>query len=125
VLDKTVHILYLKWICKNETYSCYGSNHGNGKPTTQKGLDGKERGLKKHLQLLGKQLKKAIRQQDEDRKTPFSFLERAARKEVRRIEEIDEEELGLGNLETEGLEIITAIEGNTVNKYLNKTRYKK
>jgi hypothetical protein len=32
------------------TYSCYGSNHGNGKPMTQKGLDGKGRGLKEHLQ---------------------------------------------------------------------------
>jgi hypothetical protein len=42
-------------------------------------------------------------------KKPFSFLERAARKEVRRIERKDEAELG--NLETEGLEIITAIEG--------------
>jgi hypothetical protein len=37
-------------ICKNDTYSCYGSNHGNGKPRTQKGLNGGERGLKEHLQ---------------------------------------------------------------------------
>jgi hypothetical protein len=80
---------------------------------------------------LGKQLKKVIRQQDEDGKTPFSFLERAARKEVRRIEKIDEEELGLGNLDTERPEIITAIEGisqskkTIVNKYLKKTRYEK
>jgi hypothetical protein len=35
-------------ICKNDTYSCYGSNHG--KPRTQKGLNGGERGLKEHLQ---------------------------------------------------------------------------
>jgi hypothetical protein len=53
---------------------------------------------------LGKQLKKVIWQQDEDGITPASFLERAARQEVRRIEKIDEEELGLGNLE-----IITAV----------------
>jgi hypothetical protein len=53
---------------------------------------------------LGKQLKKVIWQQDEDGITPASFLERAARQKVRRIEKIDEEELGLGNLE-----IITAV----------------
>jgi hypothetical protein len=40
---------------------------------------------------LGKQLKKVSRQQDEDGKTPFSFLEQAARKEVKRIENIDED----------------------------------
>jgi hypothetical protein len=66
---------------------------------------------------LGKKLKKVIRQQDEDGKTPFSFLERATRKEVRRIEKIDEEELGLGNLETERLDIITAIEGISQKQY--------
>jgi hypothetical protein len=38
------------------------------------------------LSLWANNLKKVIRQQDEDGKTPFSFLERAARKEVRRIE---------------------------------------
>jgi hypothetical protein len=26
------------------------SNHGNGKPRTQEGLDGEERGLKEHLE---------------------------------------------------------------------------
>jgi hypothetical protein len=71
-------------------------------------LDDEERGLK-DTNPLGKQLKKINWQQDEDGKTSFSSVERAARKEVRRIEKIDEGEIGLGNLETEGLEIITAI----------------
>jgi hypothetical protein len=37
---------------------------------------------------LDKQLKKVIRQQDKDGKIPFSFLEKASRKKVRRIEKI-------------------------------------
>jgi hypothetical protein len=41
---------------------------------------------------LGEQLKKVMQQQGENGKKPFSFLERAARKEVRRIKKIDEEE---------------------------------
>jgi hypothetical protein len=40
-------------ICKNDTYSCYCSNHG--KPRTQKGLDG----LREGINPLGKQLKKS------------------------------------------------------------------
>jgi ribosome recycling factor len=51
---------------------------------------------------LGKQLIKVIRQQDEDGKTAFSFIERAGRKEVKQIKKTDEEELGLENLETKG-----------------------
>jgi hypothetical protein len=31
-----------RMICKNHTCSCYGTNHGNGKPRTQKRLDGEE-----------------------------------------------------------------------------------
>jgi hypothetical protein len=42
-------------------------------------------------------LKKVIWQQDGDRKTPFIFLEQAATEGIRRIEKIDDEELGLGS----------------------------
>jgi hypothetical protein len=47
-------------------------------------------------------LKKVIWQQDGGRKTPFSFLEQAATEGISRIENIDDEELGLGNLKIKG-----------------------
>jgi hypothetical protein len=49
-------------------------------------------------------------------KTPFSFLEQAARNEVRQTEKIADDELGLSSLKTENLAIFTAIEGISQSK---------
>jgi hypothetical protein len=58
----------------------HGGNHGNGKPRTQTGLNGEERASSSYSTTRRRW------------KNTFQFP--GARKEVKRIEKIDEEELG-------------------------------